>query len=104
MNSRKSFRLAGTVAQNCPNSATDLFQALSRHLWAQQTGETALETQTSVPAEQKAKRMNKYQGEFFERLAFLVTFWAMQKVTRIPPVRKEIQLRTIVRIPYFYGL
>ncbi len=36
-----------------------------------------------LKAKQKATLMNLRSGEFFERLAFLVTFWAMQKVTRI---------------------
>ena len=36
-----------------------------------------------LKAEQKAMLMNERTGKFFERLAFLVTFWAMQKVTPI---------------------
>jgi len=43
---------------------------------------------TGEQAKQEAKQMLVSPGEFFGSLAFLVTFWAMQKVTRIPSCRE----------------
>ena len=51
--------------------------------------ETEPETQKGVQAELNVKQRLENQSEFFERLDFLVTFWAMQKVTCIPSLRAQ---------------
>jgi len=89
------------VAQNCPSREKDLFQVLTRLMMSNQPQETIHEKQTSVQAEQETRLLKRNQSEFFERLAFLVTFWAMQKVTRI--TMAERPSRYAKKKPRFHG-
>ncbi len=50
------------------------------------------EIEASEPANQNAMLSHDSNSEFFSSLDFLVTFWAMQKVTRIPLRGQKVML------------
>jgi hypothetical protein len=67
------------VALNCLSRSNALFHTMTRLNRVPQMKETALEKELSEKANQEAKQLNQYPGEFLARRGFLLLFFRQKK-------------------------